>query len=936
MKICPFCASENIFYSKKRLTYICEDCEKAFLDPAEESGFRVFISYGHDKNVSIVKKIKAFLCSHGYDVWIDTSEILPGKDWRERITSGLLGSNGVIAFLSKHSVRNPGVCLDELKIAFRIKRAYLQSILLEDQNEISPPAIVSNTQWIDMSEWNTIPTERWDEYFEEKMSDLLSALRSDDATKYSSEMDFLSKELKIVCNHAKEQFLLRQTFVGREWLTKKVYEWLNNSSKPAFMVYGVPGSGKSAFAVNLIQYDPNVVGNIIFEWDHAELRDTDSVIHRLAFELAANLHDYRKILIKMLGNEDTKKIINQLHNVALFDQLILNPIQCCIDGERGIVLVIFDGLDETTSDVAELLLRKADKFPEWIKFLFTSRYDEAYDSYFDTSCVVSLSGMYEENMSDIREYFSYRLNLDINEDITKKIAEKTEGSFMYAVAFCDAIESGNMSLDDEKIIPKGIDNFYRIFFKRMFPTKDSFLQTRPLLELLVTEDDIPERVAFEALGINQHELWEIRYSLKSLVVKTESTCGSGNAYKFKALKLVHKSIHDWMTDENLSKEFFVDSTRGYGLLVKYTENTASAYEELNMTMFDILQNNNNPEALDKAEKHLLKKYANNQYIKWLIRSGDLEKAKRVLLSSFVEAEMDKSHDYNYSNYLEYYKFLEYWQWADEFPLDYSVSELVEKMKQIALYPHKYLVGRYAHRSFQVICLIFRYIMDSGRYAEAFYAFMRRMSYAKYFTSGASDDGETRDGWDKYYMTRDVAICIKKLQNHNMEIPLDVLESCEQMKLTYNFHMGRPNEGMFTDSWSIQNEPELFKDICTIQDDTIKHFGINITKLQADYNTTTLRFYLANSDEEDLEFIQRCIAYHADLVLACDQALLDIENQTWRNGKKLKNNEIRIKFIEKLKSGGTHAGHEQVMFWSALCNGRDLCEHRGEGNGIFDQ
>lgn len=255
MKICPFCASENIFYSKKRSTYICEDCEKTFLEPAEDSGFRVFISYGHDKNASVVKKIKEFLSSHGYDVWIDTSEITPGKDWRERITSGLLGSNGVVSFLSKHSVRNPGVCLDELKIAFRIKRAYLKSVLLEDQNEISPPAIISNTQWIDMSDWDTISSEKWDEYFEEKMSDLLVALRSEEATEYSNEMDSLSEKLKIVSNHAKEQFLLRQSFVGREWLTRKVYNWLNNSNKPAFMLYGVPGSGKSAFAVNLIQYE---------------------------------------------------------------------------------------------------------------------------------------------------------------------------------------------------------------------------------------------------------------------------------------------------------------------------------------------------------------------------------------------------------------------------------------------------------------------------------------------------------------------------------------------------------------------------------------------------------------------------------------------------------------------------------------------------------
>ncbi len=898
MKICPFCASENIFYSKKRSTYICEDCEKTFLKPAEESGFRVFISYGHDKNASVVKKIKEFLSAHGYDVWIDTSEITPGKDWRERITSGLLGSNGVISFLSKHSVRNPGVCLDELKIAFRIKRAYLKSVLLENKNEISPPAIISNTQWIDMSDWDTISEEKWDEYFEEKMSDLLVALRSEEATEYGNEMDLLSGKLKIVRNHAKEQFLLRQVFVGREWLTRKVYEWLNNSTEPAFMLYGVPGSGKSAFAVNLIQYDPNVVGNIIFEWDHSELRNMDRVIRRLAFELASNLHDYRKMLIKMLCHTDTEKTIKQLHGAALFDQLILNPIQCCIDGERGKALVILDGLDETTSEIAELLLGKADKFPEWIKFLFTSRYDEAYDSYFNPSCIVSLSGTYEENISDIREYLAYRLNLDIEEEATKELAEKTEGSFMYAVAFCDAVESGNMSLKDDKIIPRGIDNFYRIFFKRMFPTKDAFLQVKPLLELLVTEDDIPEQVACDALEITQHELWELRYSLKSLIVKTESPCGSGNAHKFKALKLVHKSIHDWLKDENLAKEFFIDSTNGYCLLVKYTENIALAYDELNMTMLEIMQNQNNPSYIEKAKRLVLKRYANNQYIKWLIRSGDYEKAKTLLLHSFDAEEMDKSHDFG--NYQEYYKFYSIWQWADEFPLGYPISELIDKMKELALYPHKYMVSRYAHRSFQIICLIFRYIMNSGRYSEAFYAFMRRMQYAGYFTSRAAEDGETRDGWDMYYMTRDAVVCIKTLQKNNIEVPLDVFEACERMKLTHNFYRYDPNGGMFTDSSSIQREPEFFKDVCIIQDDKIEYFGTKITQLQAHYNTTSLRFYLANSDEEDLAFIERCVRYRADLSLACEQAIHDIENQTWFHGRKLKNNEKRIQFIRELK------------------------------------
>ncbi|MBR4049905.1 MAG: hypothetical protein IKK09_05355 [Clostridia bacterium] len=56
--ICPFCASENIFYSKKRTMYFCEDCDASFETPAFNKGMRIFISYGHDKNASVVSSAK--------------------------------------------------------------------------------------------------------------------------------------------------------------------------------------------------------------------------------------------------------------------------------------------------------------------------------------------------------------------------------------------------------------------------------------------------------------------------------------------------------------------------------------------------------------------------------------------------------------------------------------------------------------------------------------------------------------------------------------------------------------------------------------------------------------------------------------------------------------------------------------------------------------
>ena len=362
MKICPFCASEYIIFSKKKNKYFCEDCEKSFDTPSESKGMRIFLSYGHDKNAVVVQKIKDYLIAHNYDVWIDTSEIPAGKDWRERITSGLVGSNGVLAFLTKHSVRDPGVCLNELKIAVCFKNAYVKTVLLESPDEVNPPALVCHNQWVDMSDWAQIGDSVWEQYFAEKMQDILSALESDEAVTYNEELEHLAKRLGVSDNSVKQQRLLKQTFVGRDWLTEEVERWLEAPSHNPFALFGVPGSGKSAFSANLAQFNPRALASVFFEWDHQEFKSVDTVIKYTALKLATTLSDYRKLLCKMLVNNEEHKKLGQYHGAALFDYLIINPLHCCIDdSNRETGMIIIDGLDETTDEIADLFIRKAEQ-----------------------------------------------------------------------------------------------------------------------------------------------------------------------------------------------------------------------------------------------------------------------------------------------------------------------------------------------------------------------------------------------------------------------------------------------------------------------------------------------------------------------------------------------------------------------------------------------
>ena len=100
---------------------------------------RVFLSCGHDANEWLVRRIKSDLEKCGHDVWFDKTEIKFGIDWRRAITDGITGSNKILSFLSKHSIRDPGVCLDEIAIAIGVKGGNIQTILVESEQEVKPP-----------------------------------------------------------------------------------------------------------------------------------------------------------------------------------------------------------------------------------------------------------------------------------------------------------------------------------------------------------------------------------------------------------------------------------------------------------------------------------------------------------------------------------------------------------------------------------------------------------------------------------------------------------------------------------------------------------------------------------------------------------------------------------------------------------------------------
>jgi len=230
-----------------------------------------------------------------HEVWIDKSEIKAGEHWRRSIVDGLRGTDWVLAFLSRHSVRDPGVCLDEIGIALHAKGGAIATVLVESDAKVEPPVSVSHIQWLDMRDWSEREAKgglKWEAWYKNKLGEILALLASPDVQRFAGEIKELDGLLAPVSQQGDIGALV-DGFVGREWLQRQVDEWRQTAKDSRLLwISGSAGAGKSAFSAWLGHRGTvNVIALNLCAYNREDRRDASRVIRTLAFQIATRLPD---------------------------------------------------------------------------------------------------------------------------------------------------------------------------------------------------------------------------------------------------------------------------------------------------------------------------------------------------------------------------------------------------------------------------------------------------------------------------------------------------------------------------------------------------------------------------------------------------------------------------------------------------------------------
>lgn len=542
---------------------------------------KIFFSYGHDDNASFVERIKQELEKRhpDYSIWFDKSNIHAGDDWRRSIYSGISESDAVLAWLSRHSVREPGVCLDELRIAAGERSCEIASILLESPEEVRLPLSISHIQYLDLSDWkekHAAGDAVFQPWFEEKLQAIDAMVSKGKA--FSGEVEQLRAKLmprQFTGSYLdRMQGLLKDGFVGREWLFNDIQDWLEHDRRrKVFCITGEPGIGKSALVAQFAAQNKVQVVGIHFCAAGSSLDEPRSVILSLAFQMGTRLPAYRRYLLThdfdfaRLSEED------------LFSKLITEACSFGIDGGRQPCLLIVDGLDEASGELARFIAQHYRELPDWLYFLVTSRPNDRHvKAHLDAMNPRVLSATDERNEADARLYVRKWLDEAGVEDarhdqIEKHVLRASAGNFRYLSFLRGMVQNGVIDLDEfveGEVFPRGLSSLYQSCMDRIFPDGRGFSeQARPVLSMLACCGATP--LAFGVLlpvlkknyGLTESAVRDTLGRLGSLV-----RINANRIPRKQTVQIFHKSVSDWLLSDS-NTLYCLDREEASTFLIRY-------------------------------------------------------------------------------------------------------------------------------------------------------------------------------------------------------------------------------------------------------------------------------------------------------------------------------------------------------------------------------
>ena len=348
----------------------------------------------------------------------------------------------------------------------------------------------------------------------------------------------------------------------RQWIFDEVSVWLqqppSNKNQPSIcLISGNPGMGKSVIAAKLsssYKFSKQLAGCFFFQHHMGRRSNPKALVQSLCYQFLSTIDGYSALI-----EEFDPSVLNLFE---LFSYLIKEPLHRLPPDHEKIVIVI-DALDEcdfeSRSDLLKLFVREFIKLPKWVYAILTSRPDQKIlQSLKRIKHVIKVEPDDPRNIDDIRHFLHDFLTgkmppSELGPGIDL-LVKKSEGMFLYFHYAIDTLEDKDtISLQDlETLLPDGIDDYYEHNFSRLFNAIGKEKYQKFLQGILASRSDFPQALIAPLLSSSIQEANKV-IELMSPLIPIHNEC----------INIFHKSVKDWLVDEDLAGQYAVVPLLGH-------------------------------------------------------------------------------------------------------------------------------------------------------------------------------------------------------------------------------------------------------------------------------------------------------------------------------------------------------------------------------------
>ncbi|XP_020912149.2 uncharacterized protein LOC110249911 [Exaiptasia diaphana] len=387
----------------------------------------------------------------------------------------------------------------------------------------------------------------------------------------------------------------RKDFVGRRWFYDDVKNLLESLDPPVLLIIGEPGSGKSAIAANLIcsrtseaAIHENIIAYHLCQHYSKETQEPGKFIKNTVHMISRRSREYENVIL----NGTLMKVLQgrkcESDPYKCFIEAIVDPLKRAFKNPSKFYYIVIDALDECIPHqsqhvtIIDLLKDKVNEFPKSIKVIATTRNDSKVVKRFPQSLAKQLhiNTSDPRNLEDIafyidrnlyprmnfidkiRSYLTLSSRDSSNTKLSDNLVKISQGNFLFAELLVKYIKFDSQI---SSRMPQSLEGVYERYFRRVFPTRESFKDIRGVLEILVASTK-PFRMdkIFKTIKLQSPDL-DYMYFSKDL----ESLSYFLRYSRDNKISLFHKSLMEWLVSDENKSIYVVSKKAGHRKLILY-------------------------------------------------------------------------------------------------------------------------------------------------------------------------------------------------------------------------------------------------------------------------------------------------------------------------------------------------------------------------------